>query len=160
MKKAKWILLLSIGLCAFILAESPDPVKEIDAFLTAWHQAAAVADEGVYFGSMDDDFVFLGTDATERWDKKAFEAWAMRFFQRDSAWVFKAVKRNITLSADGRTAWFDELLDSKSYWTTRGSGVLSLTSKGWKLRQYNMALTIPNEAVDEIRPFVDKAFGK
>lgn len=156
MKMTKWLVLLTFALCAFLSAESRDPVNEIDLFLTAWHQAAAVADEKVYFGSMDDDFVFLGTDASERWEKKEFEAWGMKHFQGDSAWVFKAHKRNITVSSDGKMAWFDELLDSKSYWLTRGSGVLSRTPSGWKLRQYNMALTIPNESVEQIRPFIEK----
>ncbi len=154
-------ILLSLVLfhCALPATDS-DPVKEIDTLLTSWHRAAAVADEAVYFGAMADDFVFLGTDAGERWNKKEFEAWSRKYFQRDSAWVFTSVKRYITLSDDGRTAWFDELLDSKSYWPTRGSGILTLTDEGWKLRQYNMAFTIPNESVGEIRPFIEKAFRK
>ncbi len=149
-----FVLLLS----CYCLPAASDPVAEIDSLLNSWHQAAAAADAKVYFGLMADDFVFMGTDAGERWNKKDFEAWAMKYFQRDSAWVFRAVNRHITLSPDGRTAWFDELLDSKSYWPTRGSGVLTLTVQGWRLRQYNMAFTIPNAAVPQIRPFIDQAF--
>ena len=149
-----------MGLLAGVLPGQADPAQEVDALLTAWHEAAAKADAAVYFGAMHEDFVFLGTDAEERWSKQAFEVWAKKYFQRESAWVFNAVKRHITLSTDGRTAWFDELLDSKSYWPTRGSGVLSLTDTGWKLRQYNMAFTIPNGVVPEIRPAIEQAFDK
>src|SRR5690349_16554349 len=44
--------------------------KAIGAVLDDWHAAAAAADEERYFGLMTEDSVFLGTDATERWDKK------------------------------------------------------------------------------------------
>ncbi len=160
MKKTICLIVFAQFFAFSFITAAEDPIKEIDAFLSAWHQAAALADENAYFSVMDVDFVFLGTDAEERWNKTEFEAWAMKYFQRDSAWVFFAVKRHITISPDGRIAWFDELLKSKSYWPTRGSGVLSKTEKGWTLRQYNMAFTIPNDAVADIRPFIEKAFKK
>ena len=160
MKKIGMICVLGFLLFQAIKGADGDTIKEIDGYLSAWHRAAAVADEKAYFGAMTEDFVFLGTDASERWNKKDFEAWSSQYFQRDSAWVFTAVKRFITLSEDGKTAWFDELLDSESYWPTRGSGVLTLTGDGWKLRQYNMAFTIPNESVREIRPFIEKHIKK
>ena len=100
--------------------------------------------------------MFLGTDAGERWTKAEFEAAYLPYFQRDSAWVFVATKRWIELSDDGRTAWFDELLDSQSYWTCRGSGVLSRDGEGrWRLRQYNLAFTIPNELSKQVKALVD-----
>jgi len=160
MKKITLIAVIFLTLFSWRLFPDDRRIQEIDSLLTTWHHAAAVADEKAYFGAMSDDFVFLGTDATERWNKKEFLEWSMKFFQRDSAWVFKARSRHINFSGDGNTAWFDELLDSKSYWLTRGSGVLTRTKSGWKLRQYNMALTIPNESVRHIRPFVEKAFKK
>ena len=159
------ILLYALVLCSSFLtlhaqARADDSArKEIDALLTAWHKAAAEADEVLYFGSLAPDAVFLGTDATERWTKDELVKWAMPYFQRPSAWVFYAVSRNISLADDGRTAWFDELLHSESYWTCRGSGVLSKTPQGWKIRQYNLAFTIPNAATGEIKPIVEKALG-
>ena len=131
---------------------------EIDAVLTAWNKAAATADAKTYFGSMAPGAVFLGTDVTERWTKEEFEAWAAPRFQGESAWVYSAIRRNISLSADGTTAWFDEDLVSKSYWPCRGSGALEKIDGAWKIRLYNLAFTIPNEVVPEIRPAVMKAF--
>jgi hypothetical protein len=55
-------------------------------------------------------------------------------------------------------AWFDEDLESKSYWPCRGSGALEKIDGVWKIRLYNLAFTIPNSAVPEIRPAVLKAF--
>jgi ketosteroid isomerase-like protein len=131
---------------------------EVDALLTAWHKAAATADAGTYFGSMAPGAVFLGTDVTERWTKEEFEAWAAPFFQKTSAWEYSAVRRSVSLSADGNTAWFDEDLYSKSYWPCRGSGAIEKIDGAWKIRLYSLALTIPNSAVPEIRPAVLKAF--
>ncbi len=131
-------------------------IQELDTFLTAWHRAAAEGNEELYFGSLAPDAVFLGTDATERWVKPELEKWAMPYFERPSAWVFYAASRHIFLSDDGKTAWFDELLHSESYWTCRGSE----TNQGWKIRQYNLAFTIPNDVTKEIKPIVEKALEK
>ncbi len=133
---------------------------EIDALLTAWHRAAATADARTYFGSMAPGAVFLGTDVAERWTKEEFEAWATPYFRGTSAWVYSAVRRSISLSADGNTAWFDEDLASASYWPCRGSGVLERIDGAWKIRLYNLAFTIPNSVVSEIRPAVLKAFAE
>jgi ketosteroid isomerase-like protein len=153
------LTMLSVA-AAFATTENKDAFAkaEIDALLTAWHKAAATADAGTYFGSMAPDAVFLGTDVTERWTKEEFETWAAPLFKGTSAWVYSAVRRNISLSADGNTAWFDEDLASKSYWPCRGSGALEKIDGAWKIRLYNMAFTIPNSAVPEIRPAVMKAF--
>jgi hypothetical protein len=40
---------------------------------------------------------------------------------------------------------FDEVLDNASYGVTRGSGVLRLTDDGWKIEQYVLSFTIPND---------------
>lgn len=133
---------------------------EIDRFLTAWHNAAAVADAAAYFGAMAEGAVFLGTDSRERWSKEEFQKWAAPYFRRKSAWTFSASRRQVYLSAAGDTAWFDEDLVSAHYWPCRGSGALEKIAGHWKIRQYNLAFTIPNEATDAIRPLVEAALQK
>ena len=152
------LLLLAAGVASSPAQNSAETEKEIDLFMTAWHQAAAVADAKTYFDALAPGAVFLGTDLRERWEKEVFQKWAAPFFQRPSAWVFNASRRRIYLSADGNTAWFDEDLISKSYWPCRGSGVLEKIAGQWKIRQYNMAFTIPNEATSGIRPMIEAAF--
>ncbi len=162
MKMKKIVMALSMCLIAagFAAAQEREASAkaEIDALLTAWHKAAATADAGTYFGSMAPGAVFLGTDVTERWTKEEFEARTASRFRRTSAWIYSAVRRSISLSADGTTAWFDEDLVSASYWPCRGSGALEKIDGAWKIRLYNLAFTIPNSAVREIRPAVLKAF--
>ena len=50
-------------------------------------------------------------------------------------------------------AWFDELLDNAKYGRCRGTGVLRKMESGkggWKIVQYNLTLTIPNEVAGEV----------
>ena len=148
-----------VALAALAVGSDPDEktVCAIDRFLTAWHHAAAVADAEIYFGSLAPGAVFLGTDARERWTKEEFQAWSAPYFKRPSAWTFTASRRQVYLAAGGNTAWFDEDLVSTSYWPCRGSGVLERVAGQWRIRQYNLALTIPNEATAAVKPLVEAA---
>jgi hypothetical protein len=119
------------------------------------HDAAARADEARYFAHFADDAVFLGTDATERWDLPAFRAFAHPHFAAGKAWSFHAVRRAVTFSADGRLAWFDEDLATEKLGPARGSGVLALRDGAWKIEQYNLASTIPNERFAAVRALLD-----
>ena len=121
-----------------------DRVQLVAAVLDDWHQAASVASEARYFGHFAANGVFMGTDATERWTVTEFRAWAKPHFQKKSAWSFKARDRHVDFSADGKTAWFDEMLDTPNLGVCRGSGVLVLQGKEWKIAQYNLSIAIPN----------------
>ncbi|MCX2718815.1 nuclear transport factor 2 family protein [Lentiprolixibacter aurantiacus] len=138
------LLFLSIGLQA-----QETPKKTIHKVLDAWHDAAARADFEAYFNLMGEQSAFIGTDAMENWQRKAFEAFSRPYFDQGKAWAFQARERNIYLSADGSVAWFDELLDT---WmgTCRGSGVLEKAGDSWKIRHYVLSITIPNEEVEPV----------
>lgn len=135
-------------------------MAEIQRFMTAWHRAAAVADEAAYFAALAPGAIFLGTDVRERWTREELREWAAPFFRRPSAWVFTASRRQVYIAADGNSAWFDEDLVSKSYWPCRGSGVLEKVAGRWLIRQYNLALTIPNEITAAVKPLVEAALQK
>ncbi|HAW51743.1 MAG TPA: hypothetical protein DCX54_05350 [Flavobacteriales bacterium] len=117
--------------------------------MDSWHNAAATADEDVFFGSMTENCIYLGTDETEKWTREELREWSKEYFDRESAWAFTAHDREIYFSEDGNTAWFDEKLDT---WMgiCRGSGVLTRTIEGWKLCHYNLALTVPNDRIKGI----------
>ncbi|GAB4250425.1 MAG: hypothetical protein Kow0027_13830 [Saprospiraceae bacterium] len=130
------------------ITSAVDEKVAINQFLDNWHQAAANADEDTFFGSMTMDGVYLGTDASEYWRRDEMRKWAQPYFDKDTAWAFKPKSRHIYMSADGQIAWFDELLDT---WMgdCRGSGVLVKTKDGWKLKHYNLAVTVPNDLMDQ-----------
>lgn len=122
----------------------------INATLDRFHRAAAEADEETYFGLLTEDAVFLGTDDWERWPKPAFEAWAAERFEGESAWTYVARDRSIDFSPSGEVAWFDETVVNEKYGAVRGTGVLLRTEKGWRIAQYNLTFTVPNEIALEV----------
>lgn len=154
-----FLSIISIGTTAYLTSEAPadsaNEKKVINELLDKWHTAAANGDYNGYFGKIADDGIYIGTDATENWDKKAFAAFSKPYFDRGKAWDFKALERNIYFSKDGKTAWFDELLDT---WmkACRGSGVLEKEGKEWKIKHYVLSMTVPNDVTQEVLPLKGK----
>jgi hypothetical protein len=126
-------------------------VHQIEGELDDLHDAAALADEARYFGHFAASGVFLGTDATERWDVEGFRAYAHPRFSAGKGWVYRAKRRAVTIGDDGATAWFDEDLIGERAGPTRGSGVLVKHAGRWLIAQYNLAFTVPNDRFDDLR---------
>jgi hypothetical protein len=133
------------------LTETPNVRAEIDTLLNAWHKAAATADADSFFGKMTKDGIYLGTDAEERWLRDELRAWAKKAFDREVAWAFTPYNRQVYFTKDGRTAWFEEMLDTPHMGICRGSGVLSNTPQGWRIRHYDLALMVPNNKMEAVR---------
>jgi predicted ester cyclase len=125
--------------------------------LNTLHQAAADADYEAYSSVFAADAVFLGTDATERWTRDEFMAFAKPYFDQGRGWTYVPTERYVSVAADGATAWFDERLDNANLGDTRGSGVLIKESGQWKISQYNLTIPIPNELAGEV---VDRIRGE
>ena len=123
--------------------------QQISLMLDSFNSAAAKADYKTYFNFYTEDAIFTGTDATERWDKPAFMAWAKPIFDKGHAWDFKAIGRHIYFDTTGSLAWFDELLNTQMK-ICRGSGVVVKQGNEWKIKQYILSTTIPNEQLDAI----------
>ena len=121
----------------------------VNATLDAWHKAASEANYNDYFALMADDAVFIGTDATENWNKTAFQAYAKPHFDKGKAWRFTALERHVFFDKTGKTAWFDELLDTQMK-ICRGSGVLVKIGNQWKIQHYVLSMTIPNDNSNEV----------
>lgn len=138
------LVLVALASSAF----AADPGAPINRMLDDWHHAAAVADEAHYFEAMSPDFVFLGTDASERWNREAFRAFAHPYFAKGTAWTFTPHDRHVTIAGD--VAWFDEKLDSASYGDCRGTGVARRIRGAWKVAQYNLTIPIPNDLAKSV----------
>ncbi|WP_420478531.1 nuclear transport factor 2 family protein [Brevundimonas sp. FT23028] len=124
-----------------------DAEAEIGRVLDQLNVASTAADTEAYFGLFTPDARFIGTDATERWSLPEFRAYAEPYFRQGRGWTYTPRDRVISLAPiDCRCiAWFDEVLDNASYGVTRGSGVLRKTGDGWKIEQYVLSFTIPND---------------
>ena len=134
------------------LAEDETAVSRV---LDALHEAASQADFDGYFALYTEDAIFLGTDASERWTRDEFMAFAKPYFDQGRGWTYTMTERHVYISEDGRTAWFDERLDNDFLGETRGTGVLVNADGVWSVAQYNLTIPIPNalagEFVERIR---------
>jgi len=150
-----FIFLIFLSACDFSVEINTGKDREQDRnsfakTLDDWHQAAANADFDAYFSWMDDDAVFVGTDASEVWNKKEFMEFSKPYFDQGKAWSFKKINRNIYWDeSHPKIAWFDETLDT---WmgVCRGSGVLVKINNKWLIKHYVLSMTIPNDKVKEV----------
>lgn len=152
MRKIKVLVigLVVIGCKSKQVANQINHESEINLVLDNWHQAAAEANFNLYFNAMTDDAIYIGTDATENWNKPAFIQFTKPYFDKGKAWSFTKLERNIYFSLDKKTAWFDELLNTQMK-ICRGSGVLVVDKNGnWKIKHYVLSMTIPNNHTNEV----------
>ncbi len=147
---------MKVYIFLFVVLISCSPIQkmenqktEINNILDNWHKAAAEANYENYFGAMSNESIFIGTDATENWNKIEFQAFAKPYFDKGKAWSFKAIERNIYFSENGKMVWFDELLSTQMK-ICRGSGVLIKENGQWKIKHYVLSMTVPNDNVDEV----------
>ena len=146
-----FLVLLSGSACAQSVSE-----QQVIMVLNSFHQAAARADGAKYFSLLSDDAVFLGTDATERWNKVQFSGFAEPYFSKGKGWTYHPRDRHVAFSAVGQVAWFDELLDNENYGECRGSGVLQLIDGEWLISQYHLTIPVPNELAAEMAERISK----
>jgi hypothetical protein len=144
----KITLLLFFTVLSFSQTTSTITAK-VNLLLNNWHKAAAEANFRTYFDLMSYDAVFIGTDATEHWNKQEFMTYAKPYFDKGTAWNFSAVDRHVYFSKNNTMAWFDELLNTQMK-VCRGSGVAELTKQGWKIKHYVLSMTIPNQVSKEV----------
>lgn len=158
MKKLNPLAALIFLLCACtqstkttesLVVDTAKEQTQINSMLNSFNRAAAKADFNAYFNFYTDDAIFTGTDATERWNKTAFMAWAKPIFDKGSAWDFTAIERHIYFDKTGTLAWFDELLNTQMK-ICRGSGVLVKQDDDWKVQQYILSTMVPNDQLDEV----------
>ena len=141
---------LSMGLYAQeipALTSEPTLIQQAAKVIDAWHLAAADADFDQYFSLMTKRGVFVGTDATEHWDNKAFKSFSKPYFNAGKAWSFTSLERHIY--HNDTTVWFDELLDTQMG-ICRGSGVLEFEEGQWKIAHYVLSIAVPNDRVSSL----------
>jgi hypothetical protein len=143
------ILFLPIVAAQSVQAQSQEE-QRISQTLDNLHDAASKADFDRYFDLYASDAIFLGTDATERWTREEFMAYAKPYFDQGRGWTYVKIERHIYIADNDATAWFDERLDNASLGETRGSGVLVKADGEWQVAQYNLTIPIPNSLAGEV----------
>jgi len=140
------ILISGLASCAQLTQSPATDLDAINRVLDNYHIAASEGDWDKYFDLMSEDGVFIGTDASERWTKPEFR----QYSSGSNGWVYTPLQRNVNLTPDGDSAWFDEALLSQAFGSSRGTGVLIRTAEGWKISQYHLTLPIPNGMVRDL----------
>jgi hypothetical protein len=120
--------------------------KRLDAF----HAAAKAADLDAYLGCFAPEGVFLGTDATERWDTAQFRAFCAPYFAAGRGWDYVPRERHVVIHPGGDFATFDERLENVNYGELRGSGAARRAGDDWRIVQYDLTFTIPNDRAKEV----------
>lgn len=140
-------LLLLVAILMVSATIRPEPTDALNKLMDDWHVAAAQGDFDGYFGVTTKAFVFLGTAPEERWSQEEFMTFCKPYFDRGRAWDFKPSNRVWQFSKNGKTAWFDEDLDT---WMRgcRGSGIVQKIKGEWKIVYYNLHVLIENEKID------------
>lgn len=149
--------LLILGSFPAMSDPSSPGTSEVSATLDRFHKAASEADGQAYFSLFAENGVFIGTDKSERWPLEDFRAFAEPIFASGRGWTYVMTERHIDFSPDGKTAWFDELLQNEAYGTSRGTGVLILVEGAWKVSQYHLTFPMPNDLAGDFTARI-KAF--
>ena len=146
---------------ALVLQTTPEQ-QAADA-LDQMHAAAARADSAAWADRLAPDMIWVGNETSERWNREAFLAFAAPVFARGEGWTYSARdggrQRHVTLAPDpcACLAWFDEVLDSQTYGTARGEGMLVRDGEQWRVLRYALSYPIPNDLADgmtaEIKAF-------
>lgn len=156
--------MLSLAAAAVLALTVPDrlPPEEAAAVaLTEMHAAAARSDSAAWADRLAPGMVWVGNETSERWDRDAFLAFAAPIFARGEGWTYSAREsgRHITLAPDpcACVAWFDEVLDSVTYGTARGEGMLVRDGETWRVLRYALSYPIPNDLAGDMTAEI-KAF--
>ncbi len=123
-------------------------IQQLDDLMVKWHKSATDSEWSSYSALLDDEFVFLGTDPTERWQGKEFSDFAEPYFKKGQGWDFTTNSRQWYLSPDNKIAWFEEDINT---WMNncRGTGVLLKNGNGeWKLVHYSLSVLIENDKIE------------
>ncbi len=149
------IYLLSFVLVALSCNNIETNTASLHNKIDLWHNAAATANYNSYFNFIAEEGIFIGTDISERWNKKEFSEFSKPYFDNGKAWSFTPKERIIRYSKDKATAWFDEILDT---WMgeCRATGVLVFQEGNWKLAHYQLSVTIDNELMPQFLELINK----
>lgn len=129
----------------------------IDQMLTRFRNAAENADGKEYFGCLDKDGIFLGTDEKERFTLETLKATFGPNFEKGMGWKRDIKQRYIFVGPNNQIGWFEEHAQRENLGAMRTTGVVRKTEDGWKIVQYNVSFPVPNEVVNDVAAIIRKS---
>ncbi len=156
-----FLLLLNINLSITTVAEA-QAVKEadeakasIEKLLVRYRRAAAEANAEEFFGCLDPDGIFFGTDETERFTLSTLKSTFGPYFEKGIGWKREVLERQVYVGPNNQMGWFEEK-SKREGMPMRTTGVVRNTDNGWKIIQYNTSFSIPNEIIPQLTELVLK----
>ena len=137
-------------------AESTESKQAIVELLKKCRRAAEHADADAYFGCFDKKGIFFGTDGNERFTLPQLKAFLGPYFAQGIGWKHDVKQRHVYVGPHDEIGWFEEQTERVRIGPMRTTGVVRKTDNGWKIVQYNVAIVIPNEAVEQIVAIICK----
>ena len=129
---------------------------QVERFLSDFHAAAAAADARRYLGCFREDAVIFGTAPGERYGLAEHGSRITGAFSGGRGLEADLLERNIGVSEDGTTAWFDERVMRRGGLELRDAGVLRRGDAGWKIVLLDKVLPVPNERAFELAEEIRK----
>jgi hypothetical protein len=117
-------------------------------FIDKWHKDASEGNFEAYFNAIDQDGIYIGTDPDEYWTKQEFLEWSRSYFEKGKAWSFETIERNTFFADDEDLVWFSEKLNT-SMGVCHATGIAEHSIEGWKIKYYQLSVTVPNELLKD-----------
>jgi hypothetical protein len=133
--------LLLVLVCGNPVSADAGPGAVIDTL----HQAGTAGDPSTFLELLAPGAVLLVPVGSERVEGESLQSFVAVHLSHSGAWGYRSNQRNIKLSPDGAVAWFNESLLHDQLGPGWGSGVLIKTGGAWKIAQYHLTLTEPDE---------------
>jgi hypothetical protein len=120
--------------------------------LNALYQAGIENNATAFLALLSADAVFIGMDGSDRLQGQSLRRFLSERFSQQEGWGYLSRDRELRVSEDGSVAWFEESLAHDALGRGWGSGVMINSSEGWKIAQYNLAVSVPNDTAPSALP--------
>lgn len=120
----------------------------IDLLLNRHHDATVAKNAQALERVFSTDGYFIGTDDTEKWSR---EELMQKLRESESGWDLTDCRERQIYSHPEHTkvAVFFEVVRHEKYGLMRGSGVVVVEGGKWRILQYVLSFSVPNEVVDK-----------
>lgn len=141
----KKIAILLVTICSFSALQAQTDSQAVEAADKQFDESFAAKNMAAMFAPVADDCIFYGTDPTERWDVASFKA-MIEPQMKNGMPSMNVLSREVSFLAKGSVAVVVKKINWVIFKTELREVVVYEKQKdGWKMKTFNLSLTIPNQ---------------